>query len=51
MRVMGATRGALATQLDGDDYARVEAAARSVKRGVWVGDFAMPWEWRQLTAR
>lgn len=42
---------AVATRPHTDDYVRVEAAARSVKRGVWAGEFEMPWEWRRVTSR
>ena len=29
------------------DYMPVEATAKSEKRGVWAGEFVMPWEWRR----
>ena len=42
---------AVAKTGDGHDYARAEAVARSVGRGAWMGEFEMPWEWRQVSAR
>jgi endonuclease YncB( thermonuclease family) len=29
------------------DYVRQEAEARAARRGIWSGDFVMPWEWRR----
>ena len=29
------------------EYARAEAIAESRERGIWVGEFEMPWDWRQ----
>ena len=42
---------AVANTRDGHGYARVEAVTRSVGSGAWAGEFVMPWEWRQVTAR
>lgn len=28
------------------DYVKQESEARAPRRGIWSGDFAMPWEWR-----
>jgi endonuclease YncB( thermonuclease family) len=28
------------------DYVRDEEAAKAAKRGIWVGAFTMPWDWR-----
>jgi endonuclease YncB( thermonuclease family) len=29
------------------DYVRDEAEARAARRGIWSGDFVVPWEWRR----
>ncbi len=29
------------------DFVAAEAAARAEKRGVWQGEFEMPWDWRR----
>jgi endonuclease YncB( thermonuclease family) len=29
------------------EYAGAQAAAKSAKRGLWVGEFEPPWEWRR----
>jgi endonuclease YncB( thermonuclease family) len=29
------------------DYVKEEAEARAARRGIWSGDFVMPWEWRR----
>lgn len=29
------------------DYVSAEENARSIRRGVWSGDFVMPWDWRR----
>jgi endonuclease YncB( thermonuclease family) len=29
------------------DYVREEIEARDARRGIWSGDFVMPWEWRR----
>jgi endonuclease YncB( thermonuclease family) len=29
------------------DYAYAETLAKAAKRGVWAGEFLMPWEWRK----
>lgn len=31
------------------DYVDEEAAARAASRGVWRGEFELPWKWRQTT--
>lgn len=31
------------------DYVDAEDAARKAKRGVWSGEFTMPWDWRKGT--
>ena len=31
------------------DYVQAEDAARKEKRGIWSGEFAMPWDWRKGT--
>ena len=40
------TGWALADRRTGERYARFEAGAREAKRGLWRGDFVMPWDWR-----
>ncbi|MDA1029792.1 MAG: thermonuclease family protein [Bacteroidetes bacterium] len=30
-----------------EDYVSVEMEAQEAKRGIWAGDFEMPWEWRR----
>ena len=29
------------------DYVQQEEEARAARRGVWSGDFVMPWDWRR----
>jgi endonuclease YncB( thermonuclease family) len=29
------------------DYLTQESSARSARRGVWSGEFTMPWDWRR----
>ena len=29
------------------DYIDEEAAAQAARRGIWVGEFMKPWEWRR----
>ncbi len=29
------------------DYVDQEANAQAARRGIWVGEFVMPWEWRR----
>lgn len=29
------------------DYVEVEDQAKAAKRGIWAGDFVMPWDWRK----
>lgn len=29
------------------DYVAVEEQARAAKRGIWAGNFVMPWDWRR----
>ena len=29
------------------EYVQQEAEARAARRGIWSGDFVMPWEWRR----
>lgn len=29
------------------DYVKQEDQAKSVRRGIWAGRFAMPWDWRR----
>lgn len=33
-------------QYSGGRYAREQAEAKAAKRGIWVGSFQMPWDWR-----
>ncbi len=40
------TGWALAMPRDGTKYARIEATAKKAKRGLWQGEFTLPWEWR-----
>lgn len=30
-----------------DAYVELEAAARAARRGIWAGEFVMPWDWRR----
>lgn len=30
-----------------DAYVEQEAAARAARRGIWAGEFVMPWDWRR----
>lgn len=41
------TGWALAMPRDGTKYARIEARAKTAKRGLWKGKFTLPWEWRR----
>ena len=44
-----ATQGwAVAYRLYSRDYVRAEDQARVASRGVWSGQFDMPWEWRSV---
>lgn len=38
---------AVAYRQYGKDYVRAEDQAREERRGLWVGEFVMPWEWRR----
>ena len=38
-------------QYGGDAYDAVEAEAKRAKRGIWVGSFTPPWDWRKVNAR
>jgi endonuclease YncB( thermonuclease family) len=38
---------ALADPVHPDAYRSEEAAARAERRGMWLGEFASPWEWRE----
>lgn len=38
---------ALAYRRYSKDYVSAEMEAQEAKRGVWVGDFEMPWDWRR----
>jgi len=31
-----------------DEYSRAEAIAMSRERGIWAGEFEMPWDWRKM---
>ncbi|MDX5357245.1 MAG: thermonuclease family protein, partial [Rhodobacterales bacterium] len=37
---------AVAYRRYGRDYVAAEAEARESRRGLWAGDFVMPWDWR-----
>ncbi|MDA0238848.1 MAG: thermonuclease family protein [Proteobacteria bacterium] len=37
---------AVASGPDSDDYVPLEEAARKAKKGLWQGEFELPWEWR-----
>lgn len=41
---------ALADRKQGNDYVRVENAARSMREGMWRGKFIPPWDWRRQQA-
>jgi endonuclease YncB( thermonuclease family) len=30
-----------------DDYGAEEAAAKTERKGMWLGEFTPPWEWRE----
>jgi endonuclease YncB( thermonuclease family) len=32
-----------------EDYVGAENAARAARRGIWDGEFELPWEWRKAT--
>lgn len=34
-------------KFSGEAYAAEEAKAKAAKRGIWRGEFVLPWEWRQ----
>ena len=38
-------------QYGGEAYGAVEAEAKRAKRGIWVGSFTPPWDWRKVNAR
>lgn len=42
---------AVASRSYSTDYVRDEAAAQQAMRGVWSGQFEMPWDWRQARRR
>ncbi len=46
-RNMVHTGWALADRRESSVYVEVEDQARKAKRGLWKGDFVVPWEWRQ----
>jgi endonuclease YncB( thermonuclease family) len=46
-RGMAHTGWALAWPRKGTIYARIGAAAKMRKRGLWRGAFTMPWDWRR----
>ena len=29
------------------DYLEAETAAKSIEKGIWAGEFILPWEWRR----
>lgn len=37
---------AIAYRRYGRDYVEAETDAREARRGMWAGDFEMPWDWR-----
>ena len=41
------TGWALAMPRGGTKYARIEARAKNAKRGLWNGEFTLPWQWRR----
>jgi hypothetical protein len=46
-RNMVHTGWALAYRQFSTDYVGTEDKAREAKRGLWKGEFVLPWEWRQ----
>ncbi|MCH8214869.1 MAG: thermonuclease family protein, partial [Proteobacteria bacterium] len=42
---------ALAVGGDQAVYAGEETAARAARKGLWRGEFVLPWEWRKARAR
>lgn len=40
------TGWAMAMPRSGTKYARIERAAEKARRGLWQGEFVMPWAWR-----
>ena len=38
---------AVASQIYSTDYVRDEEKARKAKRGIWGGEFVIPWKWRK----
>ena len=38
---------ALAYRRYSTDYVGQEQAAREAKRGLWLGEFVKPWQWRK----
>jgi endonuclease YncB( thermonuclease family) len=41
------TGWALAMPRGGTKYAGIEAKAKNAKRGLWKGEFTLPWQWRR----
>ncbi len=44
---MVANGWALAYRRYSHDYVEQEAEAQAAQRGIWVGEFVKPWEWRR----
>ncbi len=38
---------AVARHLHSYEYSRAEQHAKSARRGIWAGEFELPWEWRR----
>ena len=44
---MAANGWAVAYYLHSYEYSRAEQRAKSARRGIWAGEFEMPWAWRK----
>ena len=50
-RAMVSQGWAMAYRAYSRDYIDVEDAARAARRGLWAGEFDMPWDWRKSRRR